>query len=85
MNGSANGDERNSLVVQKINQGLAFGAVRVNGYVHCVAVIEAELIVSLCLPERADGNWLAEFQPIESIHFAEIAQIPVVYSGETNQ
>src|SRR5215813_196340 len=84
-NRSANGDERDALRGEITDQRLPFGAVRMQGDVDRVAVIEAQPVVRFGLADRACGKGFAEFQSEERVHLSEIAERPARRANVADQ
>src|SRR5262249_39612853 len=82
---SANGDERDALRGEITDQRLPFGAVRMQGDVDRVAVIEAQPVVRFGLADRACGKGFAEFQSEERVHLSEIAERPARRANVADQ
>src|SRR5687767_13354875 len=59
-NGRAKSQIRNSVSLEKIQQSLAFGAVRMKRNIHRVVVVQAPAIVNRALTEDGDGQFAFE-------------------------
>src|SRR5258705_3831187 len=68
--------KRNAVRAQKVHQALSFNTIRIQRYVHCVAMIEAPTIVNRPLTKHSDRQWLLECVGKESLHFPGIIQAP---------
>jgi hypothetical protein len=71
--------------LQKIQQRLAFGGVRMKRNVHRVAMVQPPAIVNRALAEDSDRQLAFERVGKEPLHLPRLAQVPTGSAGETNE
>ena len=85
-NRAANGNERNALRAQEALQGQPFDAVGMNRDIQRIAVIEAQPIMRIGLPESTHGHRPSETLREKSIHFGDVVrERPAASSEVTHQ
>ena len=76
---------RNSVSLEKIQQRLTFGAIRMKLYVHRVAMVEAPAFVNRALAEDGDREFVFERVGKEPLDLVSLAKIPTRAAGEPNE
>src|SRR5690349_15806435 len=84
-NRAAKRQERNRVALEKIQEGLAFGAVRVKRDVHRVVMVQAPAVVNRALAEDRNRQLSMKRVGKETLHLPRFAEVPTRTAGETNE